>query len=47
VPALTDHPAIEPILMVQSFYHMANALSLARGHDPDRPLYLKKVTETR
>ncbi|MFS2109607.1 SIS domain-containing protein [Sphingomonas sp. Sphisp140] len=47
LPALTDHPAIEPILMVQSFYHMANALSLARGHDPDRPLYLKKVTETR
>lgn len=47
LPALADHPAIEPILMVQSFYHMANALSLARGHDPDRPLYLKKVTETR
>lgn len=47
LPALADHAAIEPILMVQSFYHMANALSLARGHDPDRPLYLKKVTETR
>lgn len=47
LPALPGHPAIEPILMVQSFYHMANALSLARGHDPDRPLYLKKVTETR
>lgn len=47
LPALAGHPAIEPLLMVQSFYHMANALSLARGHDPDRPLYLKKVTETR
>lgn len=47
LPALASHPAIEPLLMVQSFYHMANALSLARGHDPDRPLYLKKVTETR
>lgn len=47
LPALAGHPAIEPILMVQSFYHMANALSLTRGHDPDRPLYLKKVTETR
>lgn len=47
LPALAGHPAIEPILMVQSFYHMANALSLARGHDPDRPLYLQKVTETR
>ncbi|UYY58195.1 SIS domain-containing protein [Sphingomonas sp. S2-65] len=47
LPALRAHPAIEPILMVQSFYHMANALSVSRGHDPDRPLYLKKVTETR
>jgi glucosamine--fructose-6-phosphate aminotransferase (isomerizing) len=47
LPALIDHPAIEPILMIQSFYHMANALSRARGHDPDRPLHLKKVTETR
>ncbi|WP_342250506.1 SIS domain-containing protein [Sphingomonas sp. OTU376] len=47
LPGIPGHPAIEPILMVQSFYPMANALSLARGHDPDRPLYLKKVTETR
>lgn len=47
LPALAAHPAIEPILMIQSFYLMANALSLARGHDPDRPLYLNKVTETR
>lgn len=47
LPALADHAAIEPILMVQSFYLMANALSISRGHDPDRPLYLKKVTETR
>lgn len=47
LPALLDHPALEPILIIQSFYHMANALALARGHDPDRPLHLKKVTETR
>lgn len=47
LPAIAAHPAIEPILMIQSFYLMANALSLARGHDPDRPLYLNKVTETR
>jgi fructoselysine-6-P-deglycase FrlB-like protein len=44
---IAAHPAIEPILMVQSFYPMVNALSLARGNDPDRPLYLRKVTETR
>lgn len=47
LPTLIAHPAIEPILMIQSFYPMVNALSLARGNDPDRPLYLRKVTETR
>jgi glucosamine--fructose-6-phosphate aminotransferase (isomerizing) len=47
LPSIAAHPAIEPILMIQSFYPMANALSLARGHNPDRPLYLSKVTETR
>ena len=42
-----DAPAvIGPMLIVQSFYRMVNALSLARGHDPDRPPYLNKVTET-
>ncbi|WP_394646505.1 SIS domain-containing protein [uncultured Sphingomonas sp.] len=45
-PALTDHPAIEPILSIQSFYRMANALSVARGLDPDAPLHLSKVTRT-
>jgi glutamine---fructose-6-phosphate transaminase (isomerizing) len=40
------HPVIEPMLIVQTFYRMANALSLARGLDPDRPPNLSKVTET-
>ncbi|HXH16926.1 MAG TPA: SIS domain-containing protein [Sphingomonas sp.] len=44
--AFTAHPAIEPILMVQSFYRMANALSLRRGLNPDAPLHLSKVTKT-
>lgn len=44
--ALTDHAAIEPILMIQSFYRMANALSVARGLDPDAPRHLSKVTRT-
>jgi len=44
--ALTAHPAIEPILMIQSFYRMANALSLRRGLNPDAPLHLSKVTRT-
>ena len=46
LPAINAHAAIEPMLLVQSFYRMANALSIARGRDPDRPPYLNKVTET-
>ena len=40
------HPAIEPMLFIQSFYRVANALSIARGRDPDSPPHLSKVTET-
>lgn len=40
------HPVIEPMLIAQTFYRMANALSVARGLDPDRPPNLRKVTET-
>jgi glucosamine--fructose-6-phosphate aminotransferase (isomerizing) len=46
LPTLRAHPAIEPLLMIQSFYRLANALAVARGHDPDRPPHLRKVTET-
>ncbi len=46
LPAETAHPAIEGMLMVQSFYRLVNALSLARGYDPDHPPHLRKVTET-
>lgn len=46
LPAIAAHPVIEPILMIQSFYRMANALALARGCDPDSPPHLNKVTET-
>ena len=44
--AVAPHPACAPLLLVQSFYRLANALSFARGHDPDRPPHLNKVTET-
>ena len=44
VPA--PHPLCEPLLAVQSFYHAVNALALARGHDPDVPPHLHKVTQT-
>ncbi len=40
------HPVVAPLAMVQSFYLMANALSLSRGMDPDRPAHLHKITET-
>ena len=46
LPTLAAHPVIEPLLQAQAFYRMANALSLARGRDPDRPPHLSKVTET-
>jgi len=46
LPTLRSHAAIEPLLMIQSFYRLANALALARGRDPDRPPHLTKVTET-
>lgn len=40
------HAALTPIAMVQSFYRLVNALSVARGRDPDRPATLSKVTRT-
>ncbi|WP_339067369.1 SIS domain-containing protein [Teredinibacter turnerae] len=40
------HAATAPILQVQSFYRLANALSVARGYNPDTPPHLNKVTET-
>ncbi|RHW19463.1 SIS domain-containing protein [Sphingomonas gilva] len=46
LPSAVAHPAIEPILQIQSFYRAVNALSLRRGFDPDRPPHLRKVTET-
>jgi glucosamine--fructose-6-phosphate aminotransferase (isomerizing) len=46
LPTVASHPVVEPILVVESFYRMANALAIARGHDPDEPPHLRKVTET-
>ncbi len=44
--AATGHPLTEPLSMILSFYCFAERLSRARGHDPDHPRGLKKVTET-
>lgn len=46
LPTPDTHPAIEPMLRIQSFYRMANELSLALGLNPDTPPNLKKVTAT-
>jgi glucosamine--fructose-6-phosphate aminotransferase (isomerizing) len=46
LPTLAAHPAISPLLMIQSFYRMANTLALVRGFDPDQPPRVNKVTET-
>jgi glucosamine--fructose-6-phosphate aminotransferase (isomerizing) len=41
-----EHPALDPILAIQSFYVMAAGLAVARGMDPDQPRHLSKVTRT-
>lgn len=46
LPVIAEHPAIEPILMIQSFYRLAAEVAVARGFDPDTPPFLNKVTET-
>jgi len=40
------HPLLDPIVAIQAFYPFAAALAEARGHDPDRPRGLHKVTRT-
>lgn len=46
LPALAAHPAIEPLLLIQSFYRLTADLAVRRGYDPDHPPFLNKVTET-
>ena len=41
-----EHPALDPILAIQSFYVMAAGLAQARSMDPDQPRHLSKVTRT-
>lgn len=45
VPA--PHPDLDTVTAIQSFYPMVEALSRARGYDPDHPPHLAKVTRTR
>jgi glucosamine--fructose-6-phosphate aminotransferase (isomerizing) len=43
---LAPHPALAPILQIQAFYRMANALACERGHNPDQPRHVQKVSHT-
>ena len=41
------HPDLDPITAIQSFYLLVEAVSRARGLNPDIPPHLAKVTSTR
>ena len=40
------HPDLDPVLALAAFHPALDALARARGHDPDRPPRLTKVTRT-
>ncbi len=44
--APTGHGSLDPLAMLLSFYALAEQVARGRGHDPDRPSRLRKVTET-
>jgi glutamine---fructose-6-phosphate transaminase (isomerizing) len=46
LPTIEASAEIMPILLVQSAYRMIASLAVRRGHDPDNPPYLRKITET-
>ena len=46
LPTVASHPALQPILQIQSFYGAVNRLAVRLGKDPDNPPHLRKVTET-
>ncbi|WP_342620152.1 SIS domain-containing protein [Rhodoferax sp. GW822-FHT02A01] len=44
--ATADIPDLDPIVAIQSFYLLVEAVSRARGIDPDAPRHLSKITST-
>jgi glucosamine--fructose-6-phosphate aminotransferase (isomerizing) len=46
LPTLPGSAVLAPILLAPSVYRLLAALAVERGHDPDRPPHLRKVTET-
>jgi glucosamine--fructose-6-phosphate aminotransferase (isomerizing) len=47
LPVPVCHPALRPIVQIQGFYRLVEALAAARGFNPDCPPHLAKVTQTR
>lgn len=41
-----QHPLLDSLGLLVSFYGLAERVARDRGHDPDHPIRLKKVTET-
>jgi glucosamine--fructose-6-phosphate aminotransferase (isomerizing) len=46
LPIVDCHPVLLPIVQVQAFYRMLDRVAARRGHNPDAPRHLAKVTET-
>jgi glutamine---fructose-6-phosphate transaminase (isomerizing) len=46
LPSVDAAAELGPILLVQSAYRLIASLAVRRGLDPDRPLHLRKITET-
>ena len=44
--ATADTPDLDPIVAIQSFYLLVEAVSRARGINPDAPRHLSKITAT-
>ncbi|EHS51341.1 sugar isomerase (SIS) [Rhizobium sp. PDO1-076] len=43
----TGHPLTDALMLIVPYYGMVESLSRARGFNPDKPVALKKVTQTR
>jgi len=46
LPTVAVPAALAPIPLAASLYRLIVELAIARGHDPDQPPFLRKVTET-
>ena len=46
LPTVDADPALLPIAQIQALYRLVEDVAKRRGHDPDAPPMLRKVTET-